>query len=431
MSERGVSGRGVSGRGVSFAALGLSAALVRALEQSACTEPTAIQTLALPPMLAGRDVWACAPTGSGKTAAYALPLLQATQRGAGGRPAGRLRRTQGLVVVPTRELAAQVGGVLRESAKHLSLPPKVAVVFGGVSINPQMMALRGGAELVVATPGRLLDLIQHNALHLGAIDTLVLDEADRLLEAGFADELARLLAELPARRQTVLFSASFAPSVQALAQGLLHDPVRLEVPPEGPEASAPLIAQRAIEVDAPRRTPLLRHLIQEAGWSRVLVFVASTYASEHVADKLRRQGVDAVALHGGLSQGARTQVLAAFKSSHVRVVVATDLAARGLDIAALPVVVNFDLPRSATDHLHRIGRTGRAGAPGLAVSFISAESEAHFRLIEKRQGQRLPREQVPGFEPRTLATPAAAVGGVKGKRKSKKDKLREAPASPG
>ncbi len=416
----------MSGDGVSFASLGLSAALVRALAQMGLTQPTPIQTLALPPLLAGRDVWACAPTGSGKTAAYALPLLQATQVGPSGRTVGRVRRTQGLVVVPTRELAAQVGAVLRESAQHLSVPPKVAVVFGGVSINPQMMALRGGADLVVATPGRLLDLIDHNALRVEAIDTLVLDEADRLLEAGFADELSRVLAALPARRQTVLFSATFAPAVQALAQGLLHDPVRVEVPNEGPATSAPLIAQRAIEVDAPARTQLLRHLIQEAGWSRVLVFVASTYASEHVADKLRRQGVDAVALHGGLSQGARTEVLTAFKSSHVRVVVATDLAARGLDIAALPVVVNFDLPRSATDHLHRIGRTGRAGSPGLGLSFISADTEAHFRLIEKRQGQRLPREQVPGFEPLTLATAEAAVGGVKGKRKSKKDKLREA-----
>ncbi|MES2887786.1 MAG: DEAD/DEAH box helicase [Pseudomonadota bacterium] len=412
-----------------FAALGLSAALVRAALDSGHTEPTAIQAVAIPALLSGADVWGSAPTGAGKTAAYALPLLQGVDALRGVRRPREARRTHALVLVPTRELAAQVGEVLRGLAASLQPPLKVATLFGGVSINPQMMALRGGAEVVVATPGRLLDVAARNALQMQSVNILVLDEADRLLEAGFAHELNQVLAAVPTQRQTVLFSATFPPAVQALASALLHEPVRVDVPDTAPTpGEMAAIVQRAVEVDAPQRTPLLRHLMQAEGWQRVLVFVATTYASEHVADKLRRQGVTATALHGGLAQGARSQALAAFKAGELQVLVATDLAARGIDIAALPVVVNHDLPRSAVDHLHRIGRTGRAGSPGLAVSFISADTEAHFRLIEKRQGWRVPREQVAGFEPQAVATEAVATGGVKGRRPSKKDKLREAAA---
>jgi superfamily II DNA/RNA helicase len=253
---------------------------------------------------------------------------------------------------------------------------------------------------------------------------LVLDEADRLLDAGFADELARVLALLPQRRQNLLFSATFPPAVQALAQGLLRDPIHVDVPRE--PSAEPAIAQHAVEVDAARRTPLLRHLIRKGNWTRVLVFVATRYASDHVADKLRRSGIEAAAFHGDMSQGARTKALADFKAGRLQVVIATDVAARGIDIAQLPVVVNYDLPRSAADYVHRIGRTARAGASGLAVSFISAGTEAHFRLIEKRQGRRVVRERIEGFEPRESIAPAVPGGGVKGKRKSKKDKLREA-----
>jgi ATP-dependent RNA helicase RhlE len=327
--------------------------------------------------------------------------------------------------VPTRELAVQVGESFRRYGRFLAAPLKTLVVYGGVSINPQMMALGGGADVIVATPGRLLDLMDHNAVSLSAVTTLVLDEADRLLALGFAEELARITGLIPVQRQTLLFSATFPPDVQALAQKLLREPVRIEVAVE-PE-TAPDIEQRAIEVDPPRRTQLLRQLIQTHNWTLVLVFVATKYATEHVADKLRRAGLAATALHGELSQGARLQALEDFKASKVQVLVATDLAARGLDIVDLPVVVNFDLPRSATDYTHRIGRTGRAGARGVAVSFITAETHAHFRLIEKRHRLSLQREQIEGFEPTQTAAPAVpATGGIKGRRKSKKDRYREA-----
>jgi len=367
-----------------------------------------------------------AQTGSGKTAAFALPLLQ--QLALVPPPAGpATRRTvHGLVLVPTRELAAQVGEAIVRLAHYLPHRLKVAVVFGGVSINPQMMNLRGGADIVVATPGRLLDLIDHNALSLGQVRTLVLDEADRLLDLGFGEELQRLLALLPARRQTLFFSATFPPAIEALARTLLHEPLRIAVTTA--TQAAPDIQQRAIEVDASRRTQLLRHLVQTEKWDRVLAFVATKHAAEIVADKLRKAGIEAEPFHGELSQGKRTQVLQDFRIKAVQVVVATDVAARGIDIVQLPVVVNFDLPRSAVDYTHRIGRTGRAGASGLAVSFVSAATEAHFRLIEKRHQMKVAREQVAGFEPvETLPVNPAdpgATGGIKGRRPSKKDKLR-------
>ena len=410
-----------------FAALGLSPALVRAADESGYIEPTPIQAAAIPLALQHRDVIGCAHTGSGKTAAFGLPLLHHLDSFM--RPAWR--RTYVLVLVPTRELATQVGETLRTWARHLTDPVKVGVVFGGVSVNPQMLSLRGGAEVIVATPGRLLDLVDRNAIKLDDVALLVLDEADRLLEEGFADELSRITAMLPPRRQHLFFSATFPPAVQDLANSLLNDPVRVDVPSQ-PIAGAHAIEQRAVEVDVSKRTPLLRHLIDTSGWERVLVFVATRYASEHVAEKLRRSGLAAAAFHGDLSQGARTRVLNDLRSGTLRVVLATDMAARGLHIAGLPVVVNYDLSRSAVDYTHRIGRTARAGATGLAVSFVSAATEAHFRLIENRQGQRVPREQIAGFEPTETERPASPPeGGIKGRRKSKKDKLREAAARGG
>jgi ATP-dependent RNA helicase RhlE len=411
---------------MSFASLGLSPALVHAVREQGYHAPTAIQIEAIPAVLRGADVLALAQTGSGKTAAYALPLLQALHE-----PTRRLRA---LVLVPTRELAQQVGETLLSLAQALPVRLKIAVAFGGVSINPQLMGLRGGVDVMVATPGRLLDLYEHNALNFGALDMLVLDEADRLLDLGFAEELQRILALLPARRQNLFFSATFPAAVQALASGLMRDPQRIEIAPE-PQRSAAIV-QRAVQVDAAQRTPLLRHLLQAEAWPRALVFVATRYATEHVSDKLWAHGIKAAALHGELSQGGRAKVLAALKSGEVQVLVATDVAARGLDIADLPVVLNYDLPRSAADYTHRIGRTGRAGASGQALSFICADSpsntEAHFRLIEKRQGQRVTREQIAGFEPKAVAAPAfdaSGNGGIKGQRKSKKDKLREAAAA--
>lgn len=432
---------------MSFASLGLCPALQEAVALRGYEQPTEIQSRAIPAVLRGDDVLAQAQTGSGKTAAFVLPLLQqllATHRDGP-------RRLRGLVVVPTRELAMQVAETLHDLTQALTVRVKTVAVFGGVSINPQMMALRGDADFVVATPGRLLDLVQHNALRLAGVQALVLDEADRLFDLGFADELNRLLALLPARRQNLFFSATFPPEVQALAESLLRQPVRLKAA-DAPERQQPAIVQRAIVVDAPRRTQLLRHLVEQGsadGSSRqVLVFAASRYATELVADKLRRAGIEAGALHGELSQGARTQALAAFKSGALRVLVATDVVARGIHVPRLPMVVNYDLPRSVVDYTHRIGRTGRAGQGGTALSFVTPEAEAHFRLIEKRQQMRLPREVVPGFEPDAAAAAAADAtstdaahtapaapldphGGIKGKRKSKKDKLREAAARGG
>ena len=388
--------------------------------------PTPIQQQAIAPALQGRDVWATAPTGSGKTLAFALPLVQ--QHVLAPRQTNFRRPVRTLVLVPTRELAVQVGDVLTHLGQPFKL--KVAVVYGGVSINPQMMGLRGGADIVVATPGRLLDLVDHNALQLAQVQHLVLDEADRLLDLGFADELQRVLKLLPAQRQTLLFSATYAGEVQALAQALLHNPVRVTV--EAIEAQAPDIRQRAIAVDEKKRTALLRHLIAENGWKRVLVFVATRYACEHVANKLYKAGVYATAFHGEMSQGARQDVLAEFKEERWEVVVTTDLAARGIDIAQLPVVVNYDLPRSATDYTHRIGRTGRAGASGEAVSFVTAATLAHWQLIQKRAHVQLPVEVLEGFEPTEAPPPASPLndgtGGIKGKRPSKKDKLRAAAA---
>jgi ATP-dependent RNA helicase RhlE len=411
---------------MSFSSLGLAAPLLRAIAERNYSEATPIQVAAIPAILRGGDVWASAQTGSGKTAAFALPILQLLS----GVQRERGRFVRALVLVPTRELASQIGDAFRDYGRYLPEPAlKTLVVYGGVSINPQMIALGGGADVIVATPGRLLDLIEHKAVSLAAVATLVLDEADRLFALGFADELARVLALLPARRQTLFFSATFPPAVWSFAESLLRQPTRIEIPAS--PAAAPDIVQRAIEVDAPQRTQLLRNLIELHAWTRVLVFVATKYSTEHVAEKLRRAGIDAAALHGELSQGARMTALADFKASRVRVLVATDLAARGLDIVQLPVVVNYDLPRSPADYQHRIGRTGRAGESGVAVSFVSAETDAHFRLIEKRNRLVLAREQIAGFEPIHVEAPAVlSTGGVKGKRKSKKDRLREAAGLP-
>ncbi|HEY4185851.1 MAG TPA: DEAD/DEAH box helicase [Polyangia bacterium] len=411
---------------MTFASLDLDPALLRAVDDLGFERPTPVQAAAIPAILRGGDLWASAMTGSGKTAAFVLPVLQtwALRR----RASERTIPIHGLLLAPTRELALQTAETIRVLGAHLAAPPKTCVAVGGLSINPQMLNLRGGADLVVATPGRLLDLLAHNALHLSSVEMLVLDEADRLLSLGFADELARIRAALPGACQTLLFSATFPPAVRALAGTLLREPSAINI-----DAGAPpdisTIVQRAIEVDGGRRTALLRHLLRQHGWPQALVFVATKHATEMVALKLRRAGLTAAPLHGELSQGTRTLALADFKARRVQVLVATDLAARGLDIAELAAVVNYDLPRSAVDYVHRIGRTGRAGDTGVAVSFVNAANEAHFRLIERRHGLAIERERLPGFEPTEVsAPPGDPHGGVKGKRKSKKDKLREAAA---
>ncbi|MCH1910341.1 DEAD/DEAH box helicase [Stenotrophomonas sp. Y6] len=412
-----------------FSRLGLSPyvlpALARALEQAGYAAPTPIQQQALPVLLKGQDVLALAPTGSGKTAAYVLPALQQLFLA----PPRRPRVLRQLVLVPTRELALQVADVFATLGRELPRQPRVVCAVGGVSINPQMMALRGGADVVVATPGRLLDLLAHNALSLRQVQLLVLDEADRLLELGFGDELRRILAELPVQRQTALFSATFAEPIAALAAAGLRAPARLQVDDQAPAR----IEQRALRVDGARRVELLLALLADPRWRQVLVFVASIREGDRLAGALRGHGIAAQALHGDLSQGRRVRTLQAFKEGQLQVLVATDVAARGIDIAGLPVVVNYALPRSPADYLHRIGRTGRAGATGLAVSLVEAAALAHWRVICRRHGLRLEPEVVPGFEPAEAAPAAVPAGdgngGIKGRRPSRKDRLRAAAAA--
>jgi superfamily II DNA/RNA helicase len=412
---------------LTFASLGLSPHLCLAAERAGWTQPTPIQEQGIPLILQGQDVLATAATGSGKTAAYGLGLLQVLQASeALLTPHSTRRSTRILVIVPTRELAVQVGRVFKELASHAL---RVAPVFGGVSINPQMLALRGGADIVVATPGRLLDLVEHNALQLDSVAHLVLDEVDRLLDLGFTEELNRVLALLPSKRQNLWFSATFDDTLQPLAASMLRQPARLEI--AGSASTGHLesaIHQRAIAIDEKKRTLLLRHLFTQEKWKQVLVFVATRYASEHVANKLYQAGIYATALHGEMSQGARQTVLQEFKDARWEVLVTTDLAARGIDIAKLPTVVNYDLPRSATDYIHRMGRTGRAGEKGEVLSFVTAAALAHWNVIQKRQDNALTLEVMEGFELTDTPPPAPKLndgtGGIKGRRPSKKDKLR-------
>ena len=409
----------------------LSPALQTATSQAGLRSATEVQSRSIASILQGQDVFVCAPTGSGKTLAYVLPLLDTAAQGTAANVRGaKLAAT--LVLVPTRELAVQVGEVFKGLAQRLPYGVKVTVIFGGVSIQPQLRGLRGGTDIVVATPGRLLDVMAHNALPLSSVRTLVLDEADRLLDQGFADEVQAILGHIPLPCQRLFLSATFTPAVSAWAMALLQQPVRVDLRHAVDEQAD--ITQRAFAVDAGSRTRLLRHLMAGAGWSRVLVFVATQFSAEIVADKLRKAGILAEPLHGRLSQGKRTQVLQDFKAARIRVVVATDLAARGIDVLQLPVVVNYDLPRSAQDYTHRIGRTGRAGESGLAISFVCPDTQPHWQLIVKRQSLAVSLQTEPGFEatgaPKALVPGAPGAldphGGIKGKRPSKKDKLRAA-----
>ena len=387
----------------SFATLGLGPDLLRAVEDAGYEEPTPVQSAAIPAVLSGRDLLARAHTGSGKTAGFGLPLLQ--QLLAQPRPrSARGNPIAVLVLAPTRELVAQLADALGQYAESLGTRLKVNAVFGGVSINPQMLGLRGGADILVATPGRLLDLQRQNAVAFDALRTLVLDEADRMLSLGFREELQQVLALLPARRQNLLFSATFPEHVLQLAQSLLHDPIEIDVTQSTQTQSAPAAAappeieQHAYAVDEHRKDALLIHLLKERDLHQVLVFVSAKKTADALARKLIGHGLQAAAFHGDKSQGARTQGLADFRAGKLRVLIATDLAARGLDIPQLPAVINFELPRSPNDYVHRIGRTGRAGQAGLALSLICAAEDQHFRVIQKRMKQRLPREEVAGFE---------------------------------
>jgi ATP-dependent RNA helicase RhlE len=400
-----------------FADLDLPEPLLRAVEALGYTHPTPVQTYAIPVVQAGHDLAAEAQTGSGKTAAFALPILQKLLATPSPHPAV-------LVLAPTRELALQVAGSFKDLAKFAPCPPTVLGIIGGQDIEGQLSALDGGVAILVATPGRLLDLLAQDELDLRHIHTLVLDEADKLLDQGFSDELDTLLAALPAQRQTLLFSATLPDRVLTLAARAQRDPVTIRI--DATVTPVKGIHQRLFEVPGDRRRMLLQHLFVTESWGQTLVFVATQRTTENVSAKLRAAGIPAGSLHGGLDQPDRLEALQRFKNGKTRVLVATDLAARGIDIPDLAVVVNFDLPRSPRDYVHRIGRTGRAGATGNAVSFIDHSSAPHFALIERQAGVQLERQQLPGFE-LTGEAPAALPGGapVKGKRKSKKDKLRE------
>ncbi|NOY93594.1 MAG: DEAD/DEAH box helicase [Deltaproteobacteria bacterium] len=404
----------------SFESLGLPEPLLRAVAELGFTAPTPIQERAIPLVAAGHDVVAEAQTGSGKTAAFALPILQRLALDASQAHALRV-----LVLAPTRELALQIAS--ESFAKFQTKVPKVLAVIGGEPIERQIEALSVGVDILVATPGRLLDLLERGHAGLSDVHTLVLDEADKLLDLGFSEELDTLLGMLGDERQTLLFSATLPQKVLALREKMMRDPVTVRIDEE--QVGVTGIHQRVIEVDRGNRRLLLQHLIEIESWGQTLVFVATRRAAENVATKLRRDGIRAAALHGALEQSERGEVLELFKSGAVSTLVATDLASRGIDIPKLFAVLNYDLPRSPRDYVHRIGRTGRAGETGMAVSFVDHDNAAHFRLIEKHGAARVPWEQVPGFELTGEAPPRTrGPAPVKGKRKSKKDKLREAAA---
>lgn len=362
---------------MSFKQFGLSTSLVQLLEEQKYTKATPIQEVAIPAILNNKDVLGIAKTGSGKTASYVLPILQTLQKG----EAPKNRYIDVLVLVHTRELAVQVNDVFRLFKSGLSKKIKSLAVYGGVSINPQMQALNK-VNVLVATPGRLLDLVKSNAVHLSEINTLVLDEADKMLSMGFKDEIDNILKLLPSQRQNLLFSATLSDEINSIKQRLLSDPEIIKI--EEKKEDIELINQVGYWVSDEKKGPLLRFLIKEGKLKQVLVFTASTYKADNVADKLRKNGIDASAIHSKKSQTARLESLARFKAGTLRVLVATDLLARGIDIAFLPHVINYELPRSPKDYIHRIGRTGRAENPGQAISLISPDEKHHFKVIQKK-----------------------------------------------
>ncbi|MFT7559197.1 MAG: ATP-dependent RNA helicase RhlE [Flavobacteriales bacterium] len=376
---------------MSFESLGLSEAILKAVREKGYTEPSAVQEKAIPAILEGRDVMAAAQTGTGKTAGFTLPLLE---RLAGGPSAGP-NQVRALILTPTRELAAQVAASVETYGKHL--PLRSAVVFGGVKINPQMMALRRGVDILVATPGRLLDLYQQNAVRFKFLEVLVLDEADRMLDMGFIRDIKKIISAMPKERQNLMFSATFSNEIRDLAKGMIHNPVEFSVTPRNTAVKS--VTQSVIPVDKKQKPALLNHLIWDRKWEQVLVFSRTKHGANKLTRYLEDQGVKAAAIHGNKSQGARTKALADFKAGKVRVLVATDIAARGLDIDQLPQVVNFDLPNVSEDYVHRIGRTGRAGATGEAVSLVSADEFKLLSDIERLTQALIARENIEGFEP--------------------------------
>ncbi|MEM7293279.1 MAG: DEAD/DEAH box helicase [Pseudomonadota bacterium] len=376
---------------MSFNSLGLSPALVQAVVETGYEKPSPIQSQAIPVVIEGRDVMAAAQTGTGKTAGFVLPILHRLSPG----KRARANHVRALILTPTRELAAQVGDSVSRYGQNLSL--RSGVVFGGVKINPQMMQLRKGVDVLVATPGRLLDLFGQNAVRFDQLEVLVLDEADRMLDMGFIHDIKKILALLPAKRQNLMFSATFSSEIRRLAKGLVNNPVEISVSP--PNTTVKSVKQWLHPVDKAQKTNLLVHLVKEHNWHQVLVFSRTKHGANRLAARLDKEKISAMAIHGNKSQGARTKALADFKAGRIRVLVATDIAARGLDINQLPQVVNFDLPNVPEDYVHRIGRTARAGATGQAVSLVSADEHKQLVDIERLIGSQLERRFVDDFEP--------------------------------
>lgn len=376
---------------MSFASLGLSPAILEAVAEQGYTEPSPIQAAAIPAVLEGKDIMAAAQTGTGKTAGFTLPILELLSKG----PKVQSNQVRALVLTPTRELAAQVADNVEKYSKNTHLTS--CVIFGGVKANPQMMRMRKGADVLVATPGRLLDLFNQGAIKFSQLEVLVLDEADRMLDMGFIHDIKKILKVLPKNRQNLLFSATFSNDIRSLAKGLVNNPVEISVAP--PNVTTKLVKQWIYPVDKNQKSAALSKLIEDGNWQQALVFSRTKHGANKLTKFLEARGISAAAIHGNKSQGARTRALADFKDGSVRILVATDIAARGIDIDQLPQVVNFDLPNVPEDYVHRIGRTGRAGAEGHAVSLVCSDEAKELFAIERVIGELLEREVLSGFEP--------------------------------
>ena len=394
---------------MSFNSLGLSEALLKAIDKQGYTTPSPIQQKAIPLILEGKDVLASAQTGTGKTAGFTLPMLQILSQG----QKLRQRPIRALILTPTRELAAQVHNNVKSYSEFLDI--RSAVVFGGVNQRPQVATIRNGVDILIATPGRLIDLNSQGLLSLAKIEILVLDEADRMLDMGFLRDIKRIIGLMPTRRQNLLFSATFSKEIKNLAGEFLHHPVLVEATPENTTVDA--IEQKIYRVAKAKKTDLIIKLISDGNWKQVLVFNRTKHGANKLCKKMVSAGISASAIHGNKSQGARTKALAGFKNGSVRVLVATDIAARGLDIPLLPHVVNFELPNISEDYVHRIGRTGRAGASGEAISLVSADETTYLRDIEKLVGLKIPVSIVEGFEPDPNASTKPVKQGQGGGRR--------------
>lgn len=403
-----------------FSPFRLSSPILRALSESGYTEPTPIQEKVIPLVLDGHDILAQAQTGSGKSASFVLPILELWSK-TRGEGKGKIKA---LILTPTRELTLQVAQTFETMGKYLPIKPKVVSLIGGEGIGDQLYAIQQGCDILVATSGRFLDVLRKKQMNLSHLEFFVLDEADKMLDLGFAEELELILESIPVKRQNLLFSATYPPKMEMIASRITQNPTHVTIEAQTPTVES--IHQRVIEVNPENRGPLLRHLLTTEKWEQVLVFMANKRASDNIAAKFRKYGFSADSFNGDLLQEDRIYVLEQFKAKKIRILFATDIAARGLDIDDITCVINFDLPRSPADYIHRIGRTGRAGKSGSAVSFIGFGEMDHFKLIEKRSKIRLPREQIEGFE--LIGTPPPKVKGpepIKGKGKSKKDKARE------